>query len=233
MTEIQTATAARIVAAQQAIHTAQAAFEQAVRAAVDTKVMKVADIARALNIKNRAGIYAILGRGADGGEPAAPALPPVVYLRGAGCGDTVWQCVTAAMHARGWATVRVRTSAWHLSRGGVPVVFADFSSTGPDGLYAKEVTVGRVRARYQDDIDTTTVADLLTTRDHARLFGTPWLNEVVEVEHTDMDLPLLNGGPSPRPERHDPDAVNNMGAQGAWVLDEQALARLVAAALAS
>lgn len=70
----------------------------------------------------------------------APALTPVVYLRGAGVAGAVWARIPPCMWARGWATTRARTQAWHLAFGGVPVVLCDFSGDGG-------VTVGRVRAR--------------------------------------------------------------------------------------
>lgn len=194
MTSTETATA-RIQAAQQAAIHAQAAFEQTIRDEVLVGRITPSDAARALGTKNRQRVYAILGRGADGSDPIPPAHTPVVYLRGRGCGQRTWTAVEAAMWARGWATVRDRTTAWHLARGGVPVVLCDFSSEW-DGLSTDEVTVGRVQARYGDD--------------------------------DRMELPLVSGGRSGKPERHDPTVENKIGQLGAYVVDEAALARLVA-----
>ncbi len=80
---------------------------------------------------------------------SVPTLAPTVYLRGKGCGDRLWRAVTDAMHARGWVTVKDRTTAWHLARGGVRVILCDFSATYAGGLSNPSVTVGRVRAKYE------------------------------------------------------------------------------------
>jgi hypothetical protein len=58
--------------------------------------------------------------------------------------------VQQALWSKGWHTVKDRTTAWHLARGGMPVVLADFSAEWV-GLHADTVVVGRVRARYDDD----------------------------------------------------------------------------------
>ncbi len=152
MTTTDNPAAARIAASQQAVRAAEAAFEQAVRDEVNSENLTPSDVARTLGTKNRQRVYAILGRGEDGGAPTPPTLPRIVYLRGAGCGDSIWTHVVDAMHARGWVTIRDRTQAWHLARGGMEVMFCDFSSTRAE-LHATTVTVGRVRARYADDGD--------------------------------------------------------------------------------
>lgn len=152
MTAVDNPSAARIVAAQQAIRTATAAFEHAVRDEVHSERLTPSDVARALGTRNRQRVYAILNRGPEGEPPTAPTMPPIVYLRGAGCGDSDWDRIVTAMHARGWVTIKDRTSAWHLARGGMPIVFCDFSCVHV-GLYATTVTVGRVRAKYGDGGD--------------------------------------------------------------------------------
>lgn len=152
MTTSNEAAAERITAAQQAVRDAEAAFERAVRDEVNSERLTPSDVARALGTKNRQRVYAILGRSEDGGAPTAPTLPQIVYLRGAGCGDSIWVHVVDAMHARGWVTIRDRTAAWHLARGGMEVMFCDFSSIRAE-LHATTVTVGRVRAKYGDDGD--------------------------------------------------------------------------------
>ncbi|WP_280502022.1 hypothetical protein [Nocardia farcinica] len=145
-----TGAAARIQAAQQAAQQAQAVFEQTIRDEIHADHITPSDAARALGTRNRQRVYAILGRGPDGSDPTPPAHTPAIYLRGRGCGQRTWKAVESAMWARGWATTRDRTTAWHLARGGVPVVLCDFSSEW-DGLATDEVTVGRVQARYSDD----------------------------------------------------------------------------------
>ncbi|RBO87046.1 hypothetical protein [Nocardia puris] len=226
------AAAQRIQAAQQAVLDAEAAFAAAVRDSVQpVGPLSHRAAARALGSQSRDRITRILGRSEDGSAPAAPAPTPTVYLRGAGVGDATWARVVDAMHARGWATVRDRTTAWHLARGGVPVVLADFSAQQDDGLEERTVTVGRVRARWHEDAIPGRVRDLLTTADQARHFGADWLDEPATVTTREMELPLISGGRASRPTRHDPDTLNRLGQPGAWVLDEDALARLVATAL--
>ncbi|HEY9473018.1 MAG TPA: hypothetical protein VIS06_04095 [Mycobacteriales bacterium] len=223
--------AQRIDAAKAARVAATAVEEQVVRDAREAG-LSYSQIARALGTTNRQRAYAILARGTDGGEPVAPALTPVVYLRGAGNKPPVWQRVEGAMWARGWATEHDRTSAWHLARGGVPVVLCDFSTDmdrsrarGRWYGYDLYVVVGRVRAKYADEQDVCTVGELLPTQEVVRLrrAGAAWLDEQVTAGHQELDLPLISGGRSDRPSRRD---------QGRQVLDEQALARMVAEALA-
>lgn len=214
------AAAARVVSAQQTARDAQAAFERTVRDEVDAKRLNPSDVARALGIKNRQRVYAILGRGKDGSMHVAPAPQPVVYLRGRGQPQDIWERVETAMWARGWRTVRDRTTAWHLARGGTPVVLVDFTSE-LDGLAVDWITVGRVRARYEVTTRPVALAELLLTNDRARLLRDRalWLDQVVSVADQEMDLPLVNGGRLDRPR----------GADGC--LDESAVARMVAAAL--
>lgn len=73
-----------------------------------------------------------------------PRPTPTVYLRGTGHTDEVWERVERAMWDRGWVTVRVHTTAWHLARGGVPVVAVNFSRI------CNWHTVERVRAKYEE-----------------------------------------------------------------------------------
>lgn len=143
----------RIAAGRRQMAAARAAHEQTIRDAVESG-MSIAEIARALQTKDRTGIYAILGKARDGGTPIRPAHTPTVYLRGAGRSDDTWACVQTAMWARGWATVSDRTTAWHLARGGVPVVLVDFSTDldateWPSFGYDRYVSVWRVRAVWR------------------------------------------------------------------------------------
>ncbi|WP_280224894.1 hypothetical protein [Nocardia farcinica] len=194
-TDTAAAAAARIRAARDAADIAQAAFEQIVRDEIAADRITVTETVHALGVKNRQRIYDILNR--EPGEPTAPGLTRVVYLRARGCGARTWTAVEQAMWARGWATTRHRGTAWHLARGGATVVLCDFSAHF-DGLETDQVLVGRVRARYRDDGDT--------------------------------DLPLDAGGHRLMPIRHDPDVLTKGGTRGAWVLDEDALARIVGVA---
>ncbi|MFI8977410.1 hypothetical protein ACIGO9_31340 [Nocardia asteroides] len=63
-------------------------------------------------------------------------------------GDKDWEAIEAAMWARGWKTVSDRSTAWHLARGGVPVVLCDF---GVNELEFDPIIVGRVRARVDEN----------------------------------------------------------------------------------
>lgn len=158
--------------------------------------------------------------------PERPALTPVVYLRGAGRKDPMWERVERVMWARGLHTVRDRTTAFHLARGGVPVVLCDFSADlyrpepAPGTDYHQYVVVGRVRARYDEQEVTGTVGDLLETRDLARLMReqVPWLSERVRMTVTEHELRLVNGGETDAP----------LSFRG---LDVDELARLVGEAL--
>lgn len=210
-----------VAAAQRAVHTAQALFEQAIRDEVGAGT-PISDIAETLgDRRRRQRIYAILNRGEDGGEPKPPATQPVVYLRGRAQPQDVWERVERAMWARGWRTIRDRTQAFHLARGGSPVVLCDFTGDF-DGLAVQWITVGLLRARYEDEVVGGRVSDLMTSTDAARYMraGAEWIQEPVEIVTTRMELPLLNGGRVDRPTRAD------------RTLDEQALALLVAQAFA-
>lgn len=213
----------RVAAAQAAATAAQAAAEQAIRDAVESGAT-IAAVAATLGVRNRQRIYAVLGRGQDGTEPTPPTLRPVIYLRGAGVRGDAWTRIEQAMWARGWATVRDRTTAWHLARGGCPVVLCDFSAA--DHGEPDPIRVGQVRARYRENTDWCAVSDLLTTADQARATRERWAwgdTRVARVDR-DMDLPLVSGpGEIDRPYQDAPG--------GRRVLDEQAIARAVGAAL--
>ena len=133
---------------------AAAVHDQAIR---DAKAADhpMTQIAAALGISNRVRLYGVLDKSYD--NPAAAIPTPVVYLRGAGAPKTVWDDIETAMHRRGLMVVKDRQQAWHLARGGVPVVIVDFS-TGSD------VTVGRVKARWKDVHRQRTIGQLLPTR---------------------------------------------------------------------
>lgn len=146
----------RVAAAHQASVDARAAEEQTIRDAAKHGTSPT-DIAEALgDRRNRQRVYAILKRGADGGEPTPPQLTPLVYLIGGGRKERTWKRVESAMWARGWATTHDRTDAWHAARGGVPTVELNFSTScdrsgGAFYGYHLYVAVHRVRARWQED----------------------------------------------------------------------------------
>lgn len=104
-----------------------------------------------------------------------PALPPVVYLRGAGIPQELWDRVETEMWRRGCVTVHDRLSAWHLCRGGAPLVMVDFSDELDDNPpapgggtwhgYNRYVLVGLVRARYRVTKETGRLDACLDPRD--------------------------------------------------------------------
>jgi hypothetical protein len=191
--------------------------------------MKKTEIVAAYGRRNRQRIDALLN--ADPTAPQPPPNPPTIYLRGAGCNQSTWERVEKAMWARGWDTVKHRTSAWHLARGGCVVVLCDFSSADGQGLSVDTVLVGRVRAKYGETTERVSIIETLSTADMRRYSGRQWLEEMVEVTRTDMELPLVNGGEQCRPEVYDTEATNRLGQPGAVVLDVDALARMVAEVL--
>jgi hypothetical protein len=220
--------AQRIQRARDARIATIAAEEQTVRDAAADGATPT-DIVAAYGTRNRQRVYAILR--ANPAAPQRPITPPTIYLHGAGCGQPTWDRVEHAMWARGWDTTHDRTTAWHLARGGAAVVFCDFSSAMAGGLSSDHVTVGRVRAKYEETTELATVGALLDTKDVVRLVGQRWLEEQVTQTVTDLGLPLVNGGEQPRPRVYDPDARNRMGHPGVHVLDADALARMVAEVL--
>lgn len=209
-----------IRAAKAARLAAEAAEERAIRDAV-TEGLSPSRAATALGTTNRQRVYAILDRSPGDDTPQPPALPVVAYLRGAGVKQPAWDRIADALHARGIITVRDRTQAWHLARGGAPVVLCDFSAGQLDD---HPVRVGRVRARYDVTRPWSAVEDLATGDHAAHLIRTrsPLVGQRIEVEHKEMELQLISGGPIGRPQR-------DLG-EGRTGLDEQAIARAVAAA---
>jgi hypothetical protein len=183
--------------------------------------MKKTEIVAAYGRRNRQRIDALLN--ADPTAPQPPPNPPTIYLRGAGCNQSTWERVEKAMWARGWDTVKHRTSAWHLARGGCVVVLCDFSSADGQGLSMDTVLVGRVRAKYEETTRRVAIIETLSTADIGRFCAQPWVQEEIEVDDQEMALPLVNGGRQDRPEVYDRD-------EGV-LLDVDALARMVAAAL--
>lgn len=166
---------------QTAQQAASAVHQQAIRDAA-AGGHPLTDVARALGNSGRRRIYAVLEK-----TPApapAPELAPVVFLRGAGAPSETWQQVQAAMNARGLVTVRDRKQAWHLARGGVPMILLDFS--------AGAGTVTRVRARWRVTEVTRPIGELLDRTDRDRLGVQAWMQTPVTVEDKDTELPAVD-----------------------------------------
>lgn len=133
-------------------------------------------------------------------------LPIVVLLRTPGYGDRTRDALRAEMHRRGRYVTTWRQDAWYLQRGGARVVLIDLHRV--NGLDSDPITVGEVRARcgepaYEDDPD-----------------------------FQPNELILMTGSDEyPRPERYDPEVLNNGGGLGAAVLDVDKVAGYVDMAL--
>ena len=154
-------------------------------------------IASTLGVTNRKRLYTVLGR-PPADDPGPPLPTPVVFLRGAGATTSTWKDIETAMHARGLSTVRDRQQAWNLARAGTPVILVDFSAG------TRDVTVGRVKARWTTTATTGPIAQLLPRAERERLTaeGAPWLDTPVTTEDRHADLPLANpdtNNPSAQP----------------------------------
>lgn len=149
----------RLRAAREAAKTGAELERQAVRDASADGATPT-EIATALGVRNRQRVYDILAD-AEHGEILNPVLTPVAYLRGAGIPPQAWTRVERAVRARGFRTTHDRLAAWHLCRGGTPVVLIDFSDDLDDNPpapggghwhgYNRFTRVGLCRARYGDD----------------------------------------------------------------------------------
>jgi hypothetical protein len=149
----------RLRAARAACAAAAALERQAIR---DAKAggATPTEIAAVLGVRNRQRIYGILAD-EELGEVPNPALTPVAFLRGAGRGPEAWTAVERALRSRGLHATHDRLSAWHLSRGGTPVVLADFSGDVDGEIpvrgggylsgYARQALIGLCRAKYDAD----------------------------------------------------------------------------------
>jgi hypothetical protein len=164
---------------------AAAVHDQAIR---DAKAAghPVTRIAGILGVTNRMRLYGVLDKPPE--DPTEPAPTPVIFLRGAGTPPAIWRDVETALHRRGLATVKDRQQAWNLARGGIPVVFVDFSA---DSITA---TAGRVKARWKTKQTTRTAGQLLTRAERERLTaaGATWLDTPVTVEERAAELPLAD-----------------------------------------
>lgn len=137
-----------------------------------------------LGNSGRRRLYAVMEKTPE--PTTAPELTPVVFLRGAGATTQTWRQVQAAMHARGLVTMRDRKQAWHLARGGVPVILVDFSAGRPG-------TIARVRARWRTTEITRPIGELLDRTERDRLAGEDWMSTPVTVAQRDTELPAVGG----------------------------------------
>jgi hypothetical protein len=96
-------------------------------------------------------------------SPVNPPHTPVVYLRGAGMPEKLWDMIEPELWQRGNRTLSMGRGqscldAWCLARAGVPVVYADFSDSLDDEPpaaggghfhgYNRYLVIGMVRARH-------------------------------------------------------------------------------------
>jgi|GEM_PF-5736616 len=171
---------------------AAAVHDQAIRDAAAAG-HPLTSIASTLGVTNRKRLYTVLSR-PPADHPGPPPPTPVVFLRGAGATTTSWQNIETAMHTRGLNTVRDRQHAWNLARAGTPVIFVDFSAG------SREVTVGRVKARWTTTATTRPLAQLLPRAERERLAaeGATWLDTPVTTEDRHADLPLADPGTTTR-----------------------------------
>jgi hypothetical protein len=200
----------RVAATRDARDLAVAVHDQAIR---DAKAAghPVTQIAGTLGVNNRMRLYAVLDKPDENARPVTPT--PVVFLRGAGAGESTWAAVETAMLRRGFAVVKDRQQAWNLARGGVPVVLVDFSATRPTA------TAGRVAAKWKPVPIRRTVGQLLPRNERDRLTaaGASWLDTPVTVEDRQPELPFA-----------DPAATRHVGNDP---LDPDELARAAVAQL--
>ncbi|WP_433716974.1 hypothetical protein ACQP2U_42365 (plasmid) [Nocardia sp. CA-084685] len=233
MTRNDTDWAARIAAARANRESAEAAELRLLRDAADAG-QKPSDIAAWWG-SGKPRVWELLRRDTEGRPVTeSPTAPVTVYLRGAGRGDRTWQQVREAMWARGWRTTSDRTSAWHLARGGYPVVQCDFSTSldetpGPWYGYDLYVIAGVVRARYDTTAHTIQIRDLLPTPAAVKHHNAAWADIEVTMPGQEMDIQLLTKVKQAEPLCYDsaPGATKSL----ARVLDAAALADIVEQAL--
>jgi hypothetical protein len=191
-----------------AVAMATAAEEQTIRAAAASGASP-SEIARELGVQDRTRIYRILKQVGDQATVNPPRAPITVWLRGRGNSERTWDQVKCAMWLRGYLTVQDENAAFHRQRSGMTTVLADFSIGDVDG---RVVGVWTVRARYRNDRDDGVPDDMLSGDDY---------HQIVPIK----------GDTRTRPERLD-DTVRNKGGQfGAYVLDVDAFADMVAGVL--
>jgi hypothetical protein len=199
-------------------------YEQTVRDAHTVGKRSATQIAKAIDRKDRTVITRILR--ADPDQPAAvPGLPVVVWLRAR---SALWPRVADAMHLRGWMTIGNEQQAWYLSRAGATCVRVDLmTQLDSDPVQIELVQAVEAQPAEQPNYPVKellpTVASLLLEREHpeAAEFRVP-------VQTVEQKWKRLAGGLLARPTRYDEDATNNAGSKGAFITDEQQIARHVA-----
>lgn len=213
-----------------AMDTAALVHEQTVRDAYAAG-MKVSWIRDELGLKDRTKITRLIQQDrsdAEAGSVAVPVLPVHVYLRAPGHGDSFWTRMIATLHARGWRVVTSEQDAWYLSRAGAVMVHVDMAAQLDDD----PVTVALMRAVEAQPAEQSTypVEELLPTSASIMLDrafpGAARLQ--VAVQTTERRWKRTAGGERRRPRRYDETAANNMGHAGAYVVDEQIIARWIA-----
>lgn len=221
----------KIRATRDAADAATAIHEQTIRDAHHLGGRRVADITRALGISNRNRVTALLNPSPDSDvpQPQPPTIPPVVYLRAPGHGEQTWAELRHAFWSRGWIVQSDRTAAWHLSRGGAKVVRVDLAAQLDDD----PIIVDVVRAVYGQPQETRHVrlAEFLPTMEGIRLErelpeAADW--RIAVTFDDDAEWRRLAGGTYARPTCWKPEATNNLGQKGAFGLDVQAVASIVA-----
>jgi hypothetical protein len=176
----------RVADTRSAQDRAAAVHDQAIRDAAAAG-HPLTSIASTLGVTNRKRLYTVLSRPPDD-HPGPPPPTPVVFLRGAGATTTSWHDIETAMHIRGLNTVQDRQQAWNLARAGTPVILVDFSAG------SRDVTVGRVKARWKTTATTRPLGQLLprAERDRLAAAGGTWLDTPVTTEDRHADLPLAD-----------------------------------------
>lgn len=213
----------RIRAARTTKDQSTAVYEQTVRDA-HTAGRSATQIARDLDRKDRTVITRILR--ANPAKPVpAPALPVVVFLRAR---SATWERVSQAMHMRGWMTVGNGQQAWYLSRAGATCVHVDLITYLDDSPIDVQL-MQAVEAQPAPEPDYP-VKDLLPVMASLALERAhPEAAEFrVKVQTVAQEWKRLAGGAMYRPTRWDDEATNNLGQPGAFVTDEQQIARYVA-----
>lgn len=213
----------RIRAARTAKDRAVGVYEQTIRDA-HAGGRSAAQIARDLDRKDRTAITRILQAG-PGQSAVAPGLPVVVFLRAP---SALWTRVAEALHTRGWMAVGNWQRAWYLSRAGAVCVHVDLTTM----LDTQPIHVELMRAVEAQPAEEPsypvkellpTAAAIMLERAHPDA-----ANYCVPVQTVEREWKRLAGGAKTRPIRLDEEAVNNAGRRGAFVTDEQQVARYVA-----
>lgn len=154
MTNEANGPAEAVLAALEALAAARRGLEDAVAESLAQEGVSLRTLAEALGPQEWARVREGLGLSDESAPPAPPAFVPTVFLRGEGAAIEDWKRVGESMWRSGWATVTDRNAAFHLIRGGVRVVLADFSLVAEDGKARTKVNVSPLRADYRIENET-------------------------------------------------------------------------------